>query len=340
MLVDLETVLSPRNPFFQHAEMKLWVVATDGVDVGRIAGIIDRAHNEFHADAAALFGFFEVANDPEASRLLFDALFTWASENKMIRVLGPMNPSTNDECGLLVNGFESPPVFMMPYNPRYYPGLVEGSGFRKAMDLLSYAVDLSVNPGRRLNRISARFQRAEPSFTIRPVTRKTLPSDLSKMREVYNDAWENNWGFVPMTGAEIEFMAKRLKPFLTEGLIFVAEAAGEPAAFLLTMLDYNQAFKPLKGSLLSLKLPAFLPFLFGLRTPDRARIMALGVKKKFRRLGFESVMLAEALKYCLQAGHLGIEVAYVLENNSPIQDLIKIFGGQVHKTYRIYTRHI
>ena len=275
----------------------------------------------------------------EASRILFDAVFAWARQKKMARVFGPMNPSTNDECGLLVDGFDRPPVFMMPYNPRYYPRLVGDAGLEKAMDLLAYSVDLSVNPGRRLNRISARFQRAEPGFVIRPVTRKTLATDLTKMREVYNDAWENNWGFVPMTDAETEFMAERLKPFLTEGLVFVAEAQNEPAAFLLTVLDYNQAFQPLKGRLLSPKLPGLVPYLLKKESDDGAH-HDFGGQEEFRRVGIESVMLAHALKYCLQAGHLAIEVSWILENNSPIQNLIKVFGGQVYKTYRIYTRSI
>jgi GNAT superfamily N-acetyltransferase len=336
MLMDMQRMLGPRNPFFQHAALKLWIVARNGRDLGRIAGIIDRTHNQIHDEAAAFFGFFEIANDREASRLLFDALFAWARQRKMTRILGPMNPSTNNECGLLVDGFDKPPVFMMPYNPRYYQTLIEVAGFETTMNLLAYSVDLSVNPGRRLDRIAARFRRAEPSCVVRRVTRKTLDSDSIKMREIYNDAWEENWGFVPMSDAEIEFMANRLKPFLTEGLVFMAEAAGEPAAFLLAVLDHNQAFQPLKGRLLSVQFPHFLAYLFGRKKADMARIMALGVKKKFRRLGLESVMLAEALKFCLEAGHLAIEVSWILENNTPIQNLIKVFGGQVYKTYRIY----
>jgi GNAT superfamily N-acetyltransferase len=170
------------------------------------------------------------------------------------------------------------------------------------------------------------------------MTRKTLNTDLVKIREIYNDAWDKNWGFVPISDAEVKFMARRLKPFVTEGMAFMAETAGEPAAFLLAVLDYNQAFQPLKGRFFSLKLPHFLFYLFSRKKLDIARIMLLGVKKKFRRLGFESAMLAEALKFCLEAGHLAIEVSWILENNSPIQSLIKVFGGEVYKTYRIYTR--
>ncbi len=338
MLMDIKTVLSLRNPFFQNAELKLWVVVRDGLDVGRIAGIIDRTYHQIHHEDVAFFGFFEVADDPEASRLLFDALFTWARQQKMTRILGPINPSTNGECGVLVDGFDKPPVLMMPYNPRYYPGLISAAGFEATMDLLAYWVDLSVNPHRRLNRIAPRFGRTKPSFVIRRMTRKTLNTDLVKIREIYNDAWDKNWGFVPISDAEAKFMAERLKPFVTEGMAFMAETVGEPAAFLLAVLDYNQAFQLLKGRFFSWKLPHFLLYLFGRKKPDIARIMLLGVKKKFRRLGLESVMLAEALKFCLEAGHLAIEVSWILENNLPIQSLIKIFGGQIYKTYRIYTR--
>jgi len=342
MLIDMQTLLSPSNPFFQHAEMSLWVVSRDGRDVGRIAGILDRAFNDFKKDAVVFFGFYEVANDPEASRLLFDEFFAWAARKKMKKVLGPMNPSTNDACGMLVDGFDEPPVFMMPYNPPYYPEMVEGAGFDKAIDLLAYTVDSAdwVSAASRLDRVFARFRRAEPAFAIRPVTKRTLASDLLKVREIYNDAWADNWGFMPMTDAEIGFMAERLKPLLTEGMLLVAEVEDAFAGFILMSPDYNQAFRPLKGRLLSPRILKLIPYLLGVWRPSVVRIMAMGVQKRFRHLGVEAALLAEAVKFLTVMNYSRGEMSWILENNAKIQNVIKVFRGRVYKTYRIYARDV
>ncbi len=196
--------------------------------MGRIAGIIDHNHNRAAKDQAAFFGFFESVNDPEVSRRLFETVSGWTRQAGLQRMLGPMNPTTNDECGLLVEGFDSPPVLMMTYNPRYYVTLVEAAGFRKAKDLLAFHMDLAKIPMDRLSRIAAKIKQRNPNLVFRPVRRKTLKQDLVKLKEVYNEAWEDNWGFVPMTDAEMDFMAARLKPLMMEGLIWLAEVGSEP----------------------------------------------------------------------------------------------------------------
>jgi hypothetical protein len=340
LLDDLKKVFTDRNPLFEHAEMALWVAERDGKDVGRIAGILDRSHNDFHEESTAFFGFFESIDDAEVSRELFDTVSRWARSRKMTRILGPMNPTTNDECGLLVDGFDSSPVLMMTYNPRYYLGLVEGAGLVKAKDLLAYVIDLKDKPLSRLSRLAAGFARRAKDLQIRPIRKKTLKADLMKVKEVYNAAWEENWGFVPMTEADIDFMAARLKPLLAEDLILLAETPEEPVGFMMSLPDYNEAMKPLKGKLLTPKLFGFLAYLLGWKRPKMVRLITLGIKKKYRNRGIDAVMFAESLKAMLKAGYQSCEISWILEDNVMVQRPIDLFEGKVYKTYRIYEKAV
>ena len=256
----------------------------------------------------------------------------------MTRALGPMNPTSNDECGLLVEGFDSPPTFMMPYNLRYYIDLVTAAGFTKAKDLLAYHIHLAKSPLERLNRLADKARRRNADLTIRPVRKKTLPRDLNLIKEVYNSAWEKNWGFVPMTDAEIDFMAARLKPLLVEGLVWLVESSTEPVAFLLAVPDFNQVIQPLRGRLLTPKLLKALPDFLGWRLPKLARVVILGVKEGYRNRGLESIMLAEGLRVGFRIGFTAAEASWVLEDNIKMRRVIDVFGGQPYKTYRIYQR--
>jgi ribosomal protein S18 acetylase RimI-like enzyme len=340
LLIDSMKVLSDANPFFEHAEMQLWIANQDGKDVGRIAGIVDRLHNERHHDHAAYFGFFESIHDPEVSGALFKTVLDWTEQKGLLRVLGPMNPSGNDECGLLVDGFDRPPVFMMPYNPSYYEALVLQAGFRKLKNLLAYFIDLADSPMDRLDRLMNRFRHRQQALTIRPIRRRDLERDLAKVKEVYNQAWEQNWGFVPMTDREISFMAARLKPLFYEGLVWLAETEAEPVGFLLAMPDYNQAIKPLRGRLLTPNLLRFIPYLLHRKIPFMARVIVLGVKPDYRARGIESMMLAEGLKVGFKAGFRAAEASWVLEDNVMSRRVTETFGGKPYKTYRLYAQEI
>ena len=271
---------------------------------------------------------------------MFEAVFTWAKLKKVQRVLGPMNPTSNDECGLLVEGFDSSPVCMMTYNPPYYVDLVLGEGFQKTKDLLAFHFSVADHPLERLERIAAKFQKRQLNLKLRPVRRKTLERDLAKVKEVYNEAWERNWGFVPMTDAELDFMAQRLKPMLMEGLMWLVEAPDETAGFLLALPDFNEAIKPLRGRLLTPKIVKFLPYLLGWKRPALVRSIVLGVKEKFRGRGLESAMLAEGLKTSIRAGFKGCEASWVLEDNFKSRRVVEVFGGTVYKTYRLYERDV
>jgi ribosomal protein S18 acetylase RimI-like enzyme len=258
----------------------------------------------------------------------------------MKRILGPMNPTTNDECGLLVNGFDSSPVFMMTYNPRYYVSFFEGDGFRKAKDLLAFHIDLATIPMERLTRIGGKVKKRNPELEFRPVLRKTLKQDIGKIKEVYNEAWEDNWGFVPMTDAEVDFMAERLKPLLMEGLIWLAEKGTEPVGFLLALPDYNIALKPLKGRLLTPQVIGFIPYLMGWKRPPRTRVLTLGVKERYRAKGLESALLIEGLRVGFEAGVRESEASWILEDNVMMCRVLEAIGGRPYKTYRIYERDL
>ena len=350
LLMDLKKVFTEANPLFAHAKMQLWVARQGGRDVGRIAGIVDEHHNKLAEEAAAFFGFFECLEDAPVSHRLFTAVQDWAREQGLSRLLGPMNPTTNDECGLLVEGFDSSPVFMMPYNPRYYVRLIEGEGYRKAKDLLAFLIDLAGlhrrsgaaghTPMERLNRIAAKVRARNPELAFRPLRRKTLAQDLAKVKEVYNAAWQDNWGFVPMTDAEVDFMAARLKPLLMEGLIWLAEAGAEPVGFLLALPDYNLALKPLAGRLLTPQVLGFLPYLLGWKRPTRTRVLTLGVKERYRSKGIESAMLIEGLKVGFDAGVTESEASWILEDNVMMCRVLEAIGGRVYKRYRIYERAV
>jgi len=339
---DLAKVLSNENPFFRHAEMQLFIARRGGSDVGRIAAILDRGHNAFHDEKTAFFGFFESENDPEIAGLLFDAAALWGRERKMTVLRGPVNPSLNDEAGLLVEGFGSPPVFMMTYNPSFYPALVEGAGFHKAKDLLASWFEVGPAPLEHFTRINDRVRRRDKDVLVRKISKRSLAADLPKIREVYNEAWEKNWGFVPMTSEEMDFMAQRMKPLLDEDFLFLAEvqrADGslEPVGFMLSLPDYNAAIAPLKGRLLPF---GWLKLLLGMKKIRTIRVITLGLKRDYRMRGIQSVMFEQGLREALKRGYTGCEVSWMLEDNDLVLRSVRLWGGRLYKTYRIYERAI
>jgi ribosomal protein S18 acetylase RimI-like enzyme len=201
-------------------------------------------------------------------------------------------------------------------------------------------MDLAKIPMDRLGRIAEKIRQRNPNLTLRPVRKKTLDADLAKVKEIYNDAWQDNWGFVPMTDSEIDFMAERLKPLLMEGLIWLVEAGAEPVGFLLALPDYNIALKPLQGHLLTPKLLGFIPYLLGWKRPHRTRVLTLGVKEKYRSKGLESAMLIEGLKVGFAAGVTESEASWILEDNVMMCRMLEAIGGKVYKTYRLYDREL
>ena len=337
--MDLIKVLTDANPFWRHADGQFWMAVRDGRDVGRIAAVLDRNYVEFQGDATAFFGFFEAIDDSRVSQALFGAACEWARQKGARRLLGPMNPSTNDECGLLIKGFDSSPVLMMPYNPAYYPALIESAGLEKAKDLLAYYIDLINTPMQRFERVASKFKQRQSGISVRPILRKTIQSDIQKIKAIYNQAWERNWGFVPLTEAEVDFMAERLGFLLTEGISYLAETPqGEAVGFLLALPDYNQVFKAMKGRLVSWGTIKALPYLLHWKVVPTCRVITLGVKADYRGRGIEAAMLADGLREGFKLGFKNVEASWILEDNVPVQRIIALFGGEPYKVYRVYQK--
>ena len=338
LLLDLKKVFTDANPLFEHAEMQLWIAVQNGRDVGRIMGLEDRLHNEIHQERTAYFGYYESPDDPAVASALLETVFDWARSRGLDRIVGPANPTSNDEFGLLIEGFDSPPVLMMTYNPPYYATQFDAAGLRKAKDLVAFYIDIAHSPHDRLNRLAAICRKRHPDLEFRAVTKRSLKNDLAKIKAVYNAAWEENWGFVPMTDAEIDFLAARLKPLLVEGLVWLVEHGDEPVAFMLAAPDFNEALKPLRGRLLSAGLPRFLSYVLGWRHFRLCRVITLGAVKGWRGKGLESVMLSEGFKVGFKMGFEGAEASWVIEDNVAMCRVIETMGGHIYKRYRVYDR--
>lgn len=338
LLVEVEKVLSDANPFWARAGRALWIALRHGRPVGRVAAILDPLHESLHGERCAFFGFFESIDDPAVARALLDAAAAWARSVGAQRLRGPLNPNLNEECGLLVEGFHLPNAVMMPHNPSFYPRLVESSGLAKAKDLVAFDILVANSPAERLQRIRHVVQRRFQGLSLRPVTRANLRSLLPQLTHVYNAAWERNWSAIPMSPAEIRFLADRLAPLLVEGLVWLALLEGQPVGLLLMVPDINPALRPLRGRLLSPALFRALPTLLGWRLPRRFRLIALGVTAPHRRRGLEGWLFAEGVEAARRHGFTECEASWVLEDNLPVHQLAAQFHGTITRRYRIYDR--
>jgi hypothetical protein len=333
LIKDLLSRFSPSHPFRSHSEMILFLAYRQGEMVGRIAGIIDHDYIEFQQEKAGFFGFFESVDDVEVSDALLSRVKGWLREHGMEKMAGPMNPSTNDECGLLVDGFDVSPCLMMPYTPPYYPPLLERVGLKKAMDLYAYLLEKSTFLFDRLDRITKRVMKREPGLRIRPIDLRHMDDELKIIKEIYNQAWSKNWGFVPLTETEIDDLAKNLKPLVVPDIVLLAYFGEEPVGFSVSLPDYNEVLKHLNG-----KLGPFgvLKFLYYSRKIKTVRIMLLGVKPAFQKRGIEGLLYIETFRRGTGKGYPRGECSWILENNLLMQHGIEAMGGKRYKTYRIY----
>jgi hypothetical protein len=324
---------SPTHPFRSHSEMIFFLAKKGGTIVGRIAGIIDRHYIEFHQEKIGFFGFFESVHDTQVAEILLTKVRDWLKEKGMEKMVGPMNPSTNDECGLLVEGFDDPPCLMMPYNPRYYPSLLENFGLKKAMDLYAYQLEESTFLNDRLVRITERLIKREPHLRVRSIHLRRLDEELKIIKEIYNQAWSRNWGFVPMTEQEIDDLAKNLKPLVVPDLVLLAYRGEEPVGFSVSLPDYNEVLKHLNGKIGPL---GFLKFLYFSRKIKRIRVMLLGIKQAFQKKGVDGLLYIETFRRGIQKGYPRAECSWVLENNLLMRHSMEALGGKLYKVYRIY----
>jgi GNAT superfamily N-acetyltransferase len=324
-----------RYPFFRHADMTLFL-ARDGDRVcGRIAAIEDRLYEELRGERIAWFGFFEADTAATAQRLL-GAVEEWARARGLPIVRGPVNPSLNDSGGLLVDGFESDPYVLMPYNPPSYAGFVEQAGYRKAKDLFAWSLDLSVPLGRRIELVAARTARRH-GVTVRTVNLREFDAELATLQTIYREAWQDNWGFVPPTDAEVRQLAHELKPILDSELLLFAEIEGRPVACAVAIPDVNQVLKKMGGRLFPFGL---LHFLNRRRTITQVRALLVGVLPAYRKTGLYPLLIADIHRRAVARGYIRGEMSWTLEDNTAINAGIEAAGGRRSKTYRIYERPV
>jgi len=330
-----------KNPFFKHATMHPILAYKDGKCVGRVVGVIDDNHNRFHEETTGFFGFFESTNDPAVVDAMMKEISSWVRARGMNVLRGPMNPSSNHEMGLLVEGFNDPPTVMMTYNPPYYGELLEKWGFTKAKDLFAYNVHKRAQFSDRLLAHAERLKQ-HSAVKFRTLNMKNFEAEIDMLLEVYNDAWEKNWGFVPMDNDEFRHMAKDMKMIVDPNLVLIAEVNGEPAGFALTLPDVNQAFMKIKdGKLLPTGLFKLLWFLKGpgrSRTINRCRIVTLGIRKKFMKLGIGPLLYTEYYRRGPELGYDVGEASWILEDNKPMNKALEMMCGERTKVYRIYDR--
>lgn len=329
---DIHELIDPdRHPFHEHATVELFLARRDGEVVGRIAAVRNELHLEIHGEPVGFFGLFETVNDEQVSRALFDAAARWLSSRGLHTMRGPASFSLNEEAGLLIDGFDGPPVVMMTYNPPWYADLVERYGFTKAKDLLAYLLS-NASPTDRLLRAADKL-RQRYKVTVRTLDRKRFWDEVALVRRVYNEAWERNWGHIPMTEAELMYMAKQLKPVVDPSLVVFAEVDGELAGFALALPDFNVALKRMNGSLFPFGWAKALWYSRRIRT---ARVLTLGVLEKYRRAGVGELMELELLKNGQERGIMNGEFSWILEDNPLMRTGLEKMGAKVYRTYRLY----
>ncbi|MFC1665368.1 hypothetical protein ACFL17_07040 [Pseudomonadota bacterium] len=332
-----QTLNKAKNPFFQHADMQLFLATKNAQIVGRIAAIRNDAHNEYHGDKAGFYGFFECINDQEVANQLLSATRDWLAKQGLDTMLGPASPSSNYEWGMLISGFNKLPGFLMPYNPDYYPSLVENYGMRKAQDFFAYRLHSSAllaekALGRRLEVIRKRFR-----INLRPLDIRNFGDELKKYQQIYNLAWAHNWGFVPLGDEEIDRIGKELKPLIDPDLVIFAEIEGETIGAALAMPDLNPVIQKMNGKLFPFGL---LRLLSGRKKMDAGRILTLGVVPKFHGKGVDALLYYEVAKTGNEKGIDVGEASWILEGNKMMNRGVELMKGELSKSYRIYESSI
>ena len=324
-----------RHPFWQHADGVLFLATRNGECIGRISAQIDHTYNAHWDEHVGTFGFFECTYDTDAATSLLSTAVDWLKKSGMKTIRGPMSPSSNGEYGLLIEGFTSPPVFMMPYNKQYYPALIEQAGFTKAKELWAYDKQTILPTPDGALRVAGRVKRM-PEITLRRITRKTLSLDIEVIRYLYNTCWADNWGFTPISRAEACEFATAVKHFGHEEISILAYWRDRPVGIYIALPDMNQIIAPLNGKL---GITGIIRLLMNRRNITRCRTLMIGVTKEFRKSGLVSCLYCEADKY-LREHYTDLEFGWVLEDNRPAQVMMDFVGGKVYKRYGVYEREV
>ena len=325
-----------KNPWFEHGEAEYFLAWRDGRAVGRITAQVDRILNEFQDNTWGLFGFFECEDDPEAAAALLSAAERWLRARGRDRMVGPMDFTMNDECGVLVDGYERPPIILTNWTHRYYPALLEGAGMAKAMDTLMWELRIQgrekVHPA--IWRMAEQVE-SKHGITVRPMRKKDMQAEINRFLEVYNAAWERNWGFSPLTEREVRHYAKTLKPLLDEHWAFIAEKDGETVGAALSLPDYNQVLKRMNGRLLPI---GWAKFLWNRRKIDRVRVFALGVRREWQHAGVAARFYELHFDSAEITPQTYGEMGWILESNKSMNRAMEGMGGTVVRRYRLYER--
>ncbi|MDI6889899.1 MAG: hypothetical protein QMC83_03015 [Thermodesulfovibrionales bacterium] len=335
LIKEMRERFSYKNPFFLHARAKYFLAEKETKLSGRIAAIINHRHNEFHKDRVGFFGFFESTNDYDVVSALLDKVSEILRKEGMDRIRGPMNFSTNEECGFLLEGFNEPPLLMTPYNPPYYDDLMERYGMEKAKDLYAYICDVPEELPEKIFRVAEIAEKR--GIRVRPINKKKFDSDMRIFRDVYNSAWEKNWGFIPITEEEANYMAKKLKSIVLPELTLIAEKDGGVVGFMGILPDFNFVLKKMRGKLNPITIVKAIYYSKKIRD---LRLLLLGIKAEYRNKGVDALLFRE--------GFMGIkekykrfkrvEFSWILEDNIPVQRLVEMIGARLYKKYRIYEK--
>ena len=329
-----------KHPFFEHGKAEFFLARRAGEVVGRIAASDDPKYNAIHGSNVGCFGMFE-ATDREVANALFDTAAEWLRELGRDEIMGPIDYSTNYLCGLLIDGFQHPPTLLTSHNPPFYSRLIEGWGFEKVMDLFAWWFANPANAAARLRRLAGALRKRAEKVTLRPGNLRDLPNEARRIRAIYNEAWEKNWGFVPFSEKEFAYMTKEMKPLLLPDLIWLAEIGGEPVGFILCVPDINVALKKINGRLTTFGVPIGLAKLLYYKSRLKTvRLVALGVVPKYRRHGIAEMLVLHIIEEAmLKRGFIG-ECSLILENNVMMNRFLEAIGAEKYKTYRIYRRSL
>ncbi len=331
-----------KNPYFDHAEVAFWIARRGAAVVGRISAQVDRAYLDYHQDSTGQFGLLEADDDPAIFAALLGTAEDWLRTRSMRRVRGPFSLSINDESGLLIDGFDTPPSIMMNHAPPYYGARIEALGYTTAKDLVAYDYD-SFEPMPAVAASLVKRIRKSPEVQLRPMRKKQYDEELRIILGIFNDAWADNWGFVPLSEAEVAHTAKELKPLIRGDLVCIAELDGAPVAMAVSLPNLNEAIADLDGKLLPFGWAKLL-WRLKVRPPRSARVALMGVRRELQRTPVGGA-IAFAVIDTIRESHMRqgvrqVELSWVLEDNHPMRRIIEAVGGRHYKTYRVYERDL
>ncbi len=338
LLMEQKKLLdTEKNPFYKDAEIALFLANHQDEPAGRIAAIIDHRYNKHHNSKTGFFGFFECIDRQSTANLLFKVAEDWLRDRGMQNVLGPSNPGMMDEIGVLVDGFDKYPAILMPYSKKYYDELIKGTGFKKEIDLLTFDVNQKNVNRERINRAMDIVKKRIPGIKIRKIRLKKIQEEIKIVEKIYNAAWNKNWGFIPLSEAEFEYLAKDLKTILDDNFAHIAEIDGEPVGFSIALPDYNQIFKDMNGRLFPF---GIFKILLKRKKINKIRTALMGVLPEHQGKGIDALLHRETIEYGLENNYYSSEIGWILENNTEMKRVAEKIGGEQDKTYRMYSKKL